>query len=122
MCLKSKTKVQIFFCEKHFVLHFFLALCFQHYILWQPCSDIPPLCVLKMILSKEPSFFFSMMWICMGVLLLWVGSRGHVESHLVQFSPADFYHKLEAGKIMLVFFHRQGVSLVFAEVYAVKLL
>lgn len=58
----------------------------------------------------------------MGVLLLWVGSSGHAESHLVQFSPADFYNKLEAGKIMLVFFQRQGVLLVFAEEYAVKLL
>lgn len=54
----------------------------------------------------------------MGVLLLWVGSRGHAESHLVQFSPADFYNKLEAGKIMLVFFQRQAcptVSLFLAE-------
>lgn len=68
----------------------------------------------KITLSKEQSFFFSMMWIYIAVVLLWMGLRGHAESQLVQFSPAEFYHKLDTGKIMLVFFQRQGLSLVFA--------
>lgn len=56
-----------------------------------------------------------MFWIYIGFLLLGIGSSGHAESQLVQFSPAEFYHKLDTGKIMLVFFQRQGVLLVFAE-------
>lgn len=99
-----------------------LLRCLQTVFLWLFCSNTPPVCVLKTILSKEQSFFFSMMWIYIGVLLLWMDSRGHAESELVQFSPAEFYHKLDTGKIMLVFFQRQGVSLVFAEEFAGKFL
>lgn len=52
------------------------------------------------------------MWICVAVFLLWTGSGGCTEradkSNLIQYSPADFYQKLNAGKIMFVFFERQG--------------
>lgn len=96
-----------------------LLKCLQPVFLWLFCSNKPPLCLLEITLSKEESFFFSMMWIYIGVLLLWMG---HVESQFVQYSTAEFSHKLDTGKIMLVFFQRQGVSLVFTEELAGKFL
>lgn len=97
------------------LLERFRIVCVIFGSFWQISSNTLPLCALKMNLSIEQSFFFSMMWVCVGVLLLWVGSRGHADSQLVQFSPAEFYHKLDTGKIMLVFFQRQGVLLVSAK-------
>lgn len=64
-----------------------------------------------MIFFSQQSIL-STMWICVAVFLLWTGSGGSTEwadkSNLIQYSPADFYQKLNAGKIMFVFFERQG--------------
>lgn len=72
---------------------------------------IPLYIFLKMVIFSQQSVF-STMWICVVVFLLWTGSGGCTEradkSHLIQYSSADFYQKLKAGKIMFVFFERQG--------------
>lgn len=64
-----------------------------------------------MIIFSQQSVF-STMWICVAVFLLWTGSGGCTEggdkSNLIQYSSADFNQKLNAGKIMFVFFERQG--------------
>lgn len=52
------------------------------------------------------------MWLCAAVLLLWTGSGGCTEktntSDLIEYTPAVFYEKLNAGKMMLIFFERHG--------------
>lgn len=52
------------------------------------------------------------MWMCIAVLLLWMGPGGCLEkantSDLIEYTPSDFYEKMYAGKMMFIFFERHG--------------
>ncbi|XP_074482871.1 thioredoxin domain-containing protein 16 [Sebastes fasciatus] len=63
-----------------------------------------------------------MMWTCVVVFLLCVGSGGCTEKastpDLIEYTAADFYEKLHSGKTMFVYFERQvspTISLFLAE-------
>lgn len=55
------------------------------------------------------------MWLCVAVFLLWTKSGGCLEkantSNLVEYTAADFYEKLSSGKMMFLYFERQGKCL-----------
>lgn len=83
----------------------------------------PIMFVCLTFLHRQPHFRFfppqrpgqnllTMMWMSIAVFLLWMRAGGCAEtantSDLIEYTAADFYENLYSGKMMFIYFERQG--------------
>lgn len=66
-------------------------------------------------LHREKDSLLCIMWMCIAAFLLWTRSGGCVEkantSDLIEYTAADFYEKLQSGKMMFIYFEHKGRAL-----------